>query len=401
MERILPEFDLVLEEGRRRCSAGEFCDRLRQFLRRGSRSFPEGGALAPERQVAARYGIGRGTVHKAYEQLAAEGLLRRRENGRCYLVCSAGEEGFPCIGIILPRRFEEYYAPESLSGPMSQGYYNGFAGEAGRRGFATVPLFPPAPEAPRDEVQRWIDTVLPRLVGLLHLGDRGFETDPTLELIFLQQKIPQILLCGAVDYPNVTTVSFDCDLLAETLLQYLQPLGHRRLGLCLAADCREHHLCCYDLTGSPQAMALFARHGVEILEEACLYFSQPADLERQLLKLLEQEQCPTAFWCRNDIFARELTAAIRRIGCRVPEDFSVIGFRGQNTPDPGAAELTSLLCSREEIGRLAAETLIRKIQVPTLVVPRRLGVPVRLCVRDTSGPAAERRNRSQELDMFL
>ena len=72
MERILPEFDLVLEEGRRRCSAGEFCDRLRQFLRRGSRSFPEGGALAPERQVAARYGIGRGTVHKAYEQLAAE-----------------------------------------------------------------------------------------------------------------------------------------------------------------------------------------------------------------------------------------------------------------------------------------------------------------------------------------
>ena len=288
MERILPEFDLLLEEGRRRCSAGEFCDRLRQFLRRESRSIPEGSALAPERQVAARYGIGRGTVHKAYEQLAAEGLLRRRENGRCYLVCSAGEKGVPCIGIILPRRFEEYYAPESLSGPMSQGYYNGFAGEAGRRGFATVPLFPPAPEAPRDEVQRWIDTVLPRLVGLLHLGDRGFETDPTLELIFLQQKIPQILLCGAVDYPNVTTVSFDCDLLAETLLQYLQPLGHRRLGLCLAADCREHHLCCYDLTGSPQAMALFARHGVEILEEACLYFSQPADLERQLLKLLER-----------------------------------------------------------------------------------------------------------------
>lgn len=162
MERILPEFDLVLEEGRRRCSAGEFCDRLRQFLRRGSRSFPEGGALAPERQVAARYGIGRGTVHKAYEQLAAEGLLRRRENGRCYLVCSAGEEGFPCIGIILPRRFEEYYAPESISGPMSQGYYNGFTGEAGRRGFATVPLFPPAPEASRDVVQRWIDTVLPR-----------------------------------------------------------------------------------------------------------------------------------------------------------------------------------------------------------------------------------------------
>ena len=121
MERILPEFDLLLEEGRRRCSAGEFCDRLRQFLRRESRSIPEGSALAPERQVAARYGIGRGTVHKAYEQLAAEGLLRRRENGRCYLVCSAGEKGVPCIGIILPRRFEEYYAPESLSGPMSQG----------------------------------------------------------------------------------------------------------------------------------------------------------------------------------------------------------------------------------------------------------------------------------------
>ena len=129
MERILPEFDLVLEKrgggAVPRESSVTGCD---QFLRRGSRSFPEGGALAPERQVAARYGIGRGTVHKAYEQLAAEGLLRRRENGRCYLVCSAGEEGFPCIGIILPRRFEEYYAPESISGPMSQGYYNGFTG---------------------------------------------------------------------------------------------------------------------------------------------------------------------------------------------------------------------------------------------------------------------------------
>ena len=47
MERIIPEFDLELEEGRQRCSAGEFCDRLRRFLRRESRSFPEGGALLP------------------------------------------------------------------------------------------------------------------------------------------------------------------------------------------------------------------------------------------------------------------------------------------------------------------------------------------------------------------
>lgn len=401
MERIIPEFDLELEEGRQRCSAGEFCDRLRRFLRRESRSFPEGGALAPERQVAARYGIGRGTVHKAYEQLASEGLLRRRENGRCYLVCPAGEKGFPCIGIILPRRFEEYYAPESLAGPMSQGYYNGFAGEAGRRGFATVPLFPPGPEASREELRRWIDTVLPRLAGILHLGDRGYEADPVLELIFRQEKIPQILLCGEVNYPYVTSVSFDHDLLAETLLDFLRSLGHRRIGLCLAANCRKHHLCCYDLTASWQTTELFVRHGVEIPEEACLYFSQPAELERQLLKLLERENCPTAFWCRNDAFARELTAALRRLGCRVPEDFTVIGFRGQTVPDSGAAELTSLLCSREEIGRLAAETLIRKIQVPTLVVPRRLGTPVKLCVRDTSGPAADRRNRSQELDMFL
>lgn len=401
MERIVPEFDLELEEGRLRCSAGEFCDRLRQFLRRESRSFPEGGALAPERQVAARYGIGRGTVHKAYEQLVSEGLLRRRENCRSYLVCSAGEEGFPCIGIILPRRFEEYYAPESLSGSMSQGYYNGFAGEAGRRGFATVPLYPPEPEASREELRRWIDTVLPRLAGILHLGDRGYESDPVLEQIFRLEKIPQLLLCGAVEYPNVTTVSFDFDVLVETLLGHLRSLGHRRFGLCLAANCRKHHLCRYDLTSFRLAAELFARYGVEIPEESCLYFSQPAELERQLLKLLEREDCPTAFWCRNDAFARELTAAIRRLGFRVPEDFTVIGFRGQNAPDSGAAELTSLLCSREEIGRLAAETLIHKIQVPTLVVPRRLGTPVRLCVRDTSGPAADRRNRPQELDMFL
>ncbi|RDH97868.1 LacI family transcriptional regulator [Curtobacterium sp. AG1037] len=104
-------------------------------------------------------------------------------------------------------------------------------------------------------------------------------------------------------------------------------------------------------------------------------------------RALAEHPDTTAVFAANDVMAMGAIAAVRDAGLRVPEDVSVIGH--DETPLAGSplVRLTTVDPHNDEVGRLAAERLVRLIGAPTPdAAPLRLLVPPSLVVRSTTAP---------------
>lgn len=106
-------------------------------------------------------------------------------------------------------------------------------------------------------------------------------------------------------------------------------------------------------------------------------------------RLLEQPWSFTAIQASTDLLALGALRSIRAHGLTCPGDISVIGFNDM----PFAAEfspgLTSVKVPLDEIGAEAARLLVTRLQEGKNS-PRVVTLPVRLVVRQSTGPAASR-----------
>jgi LacI family repressor for deo operon, udp, cdd, tsx, nupC, and nupG len=99
---------------------------------------------------------------------------------------------------------------------------------------------------------------------------------------------------------------------------------------------------------------------------------------------------PTALFCFNDLIAIGALRALYEAGVRVPDDIAVVGFDGISPTAFTTPALTTVEHSRDDLGRLAVETLLglldgRESATPDLVLPGRL------VVRESCGTPAELR----------
>jgi DNA-binding LacI/PurR family transcriptional regulator len=97
----------------------------------------------------------------------------------------------------------------------------------------------------------------------------------------------------------------------------------------------------------------------------------------------------TAVICQNDEFAIGFMQAAREVGLRVPEDLSVVGFDSTPLCDLCSPRLTSVYYPLEKIGAVAAKLLLRQIRGEA-VEPYSVELPVKLDVRESTGPAPQK-----------
>ena len=90
-------------------------------------------------------------------------------------------------------------------------------------------------------------------------------------------------------------------------------------------------------------------------------YGDPEWLAEQLRNM---PHIPDAFLCANDYIAIHLMTALKKMGLSIPDDVMVAGFDG--SPESAVVEpsLTTAEIPSAEIGRLAAETLLGRIQNP-------------------------------------
>jgi DNA-binding LacI/PurR family transcriptional regulator len=103
---------------------------------------------------------------------------------------------------------------------------------------------------------------------------------------------------------------------------------------------------------------------------------------------------PTAVTCYNDLVALGLCRALAELEIRVPHDVSVVGFDDIQCLDYLPLRLTTVRMPKAEMGRRAAQLLIRHIESREALPPQKVYLEAELVVRDSTRPlrvvAAER-----------
>ncbi|MCI9889418.1 LacI family DNA-binding transcriptional regulator [Micrococcales bacterium 31B] len=100
--------------------------------------------------------------------------------------------------------------------------------------------------------------------------------------------------------------------------------------------------------------------------------------------LLDRDEPPTAIFAANDISALAAIGAARAGGLDVPGDLSVVGFDDIPAAVSGEPRLTTIRQPLRDMGRAAAETLLRLLAEPEATAPERLHMPIELIVRGST-----------------
>jgi DNA-binding LacI/PurR family transcriptional regulator len=195
--------------------------------------------------------------------------------------------------------------------------------------------------------------------------------DHHMPIVAIDRRVPSLEL----DYIGTDNVAA-----AYNATKHLIDQGHRRiahltnLGMTDAASER--------LTGYQQALH---DAGIETNpRHILLTLDGGRRLDREMLRqVFTAPDSPTALFLLADYWAPEVYEELSRLGLRVPQDVALVGFDDVVQPGLEDVELTSMAQDFEGIGKMAAETILNRLDHPERV-PQTHVFPAKLVVRESS-----------------
>jgi LacI family transcriptional regulator len=122
-------------------------------------------------------------------------------------------------------------------------------------------------------------------------------------------------------------------------------------------------------------------------EDLVLAGAHPEDGYRAALEYFRDrspEERPTAVTCYNDLVALGVCRALADLGLQVPADVSVVGFDDLSLLQYLPLRLTSVRMPKHEMGRVAAQLLIRHIESKESLPPQKITVEAELMPREST-----------------
>ena len=114
------------------------------------------------------------------------------------------------------------------------------------------------------------------------------------------------------------------------------------------------------------------------------HFNESISSSIEYFKKIKKKDYPTAIVCFNDQQALGVMTALKEINIKVPEDISIVGmddiFYSSIYPVP----LTTIRAPQMEIGRKAAEILIKNIESKTILKPETYVLDTELVIRKST-----------------
>ena len=266
------------------------------------------------------------------------------------------------IGVIVPE-VSDGYSASVMSGIedylLQEGYFYFVASHRHRTDLID--------EYPRMFLERSVD-------GLI-----AVDTPWTLSL-----SVPVVTVSGHNQVEGVTNVVLDHEHAAEVALNHLCQLGHKHIAFIKGQEfSSDTEVRWANIEKVARKMGL----NVSPLLVAQLQGDSPTPQPgyQATKKLLAARKLFTALFAFNDISAMGAIRALREAGLRVPDDVSVIGFDDIQSAAYQSPALTTVRQPLREMGRIAAEILLRRIRrsSPDSLLGERMVEP-ELIVRDTT-----------------
>ena len=355
--------------------------KLRERIHAGI--YNPGDRLPSERQLAGDFRVSRSTVQAAIDNLAKGGLLVQLPKCRP-IVSQKAEDKVP------PRPTRRHVAiwimpkPDDLEAAM---ILKGIRSATEANGYLLV-VGSPSTTHIHTEVEFLRGLVnRPDVAGAIvwgncvpSIGQRfPSQEEIGIPVVFVDREPPETVEGDVVSTNNRRG--------ARKAVLHLIGLGHRHIAMFVntehvssVRDRVEGYRDALRSTGISHKSDLLFTYDPDELHE---------DLEGQVefvRQVLARAPEITAIFCVNDGIALRIRQALIRCGLRVPEDISVVGFDWLLRSLPFGGDLTTVAQPFDAIGRIAAETLLERINSTTPQPSRHILLEAPLIARATTAP---------------
>lgn len=366
--------------------------RLKEQLSEGR--YPPGSWLPTERELAAEFGVSRPVVRATLAALQDEGLIAREPGCRptvqgAPLTGAAASESaraaLRSLAVVLPQRPTIVSAHAILCGindclrdqeaPCRALVLDTYDTEArpdsGRACTSERSVLESLQPAGLAGVILWHRTGGAGIESLQRIQSSG------IPLVLIDRSPPE-LECDYVGVENARGMRLAVD--------HLVALGHRRIGYVTTTE----RISTLEERESGFRSGLSARG---IAPDPDLLFRTPMEITSDMgpaaRHLLTLREPPTAVVADNDLHAFEFIREAEKLGRRVPDDLSVVGFDDIESYSPHTGILTTVHQPFYDVGHRAAELALRRLADSAPMTPRtfrHVTLPTSLVVRSTSRP---------------
>lgn len=207
-----------------------------------------------------------------------------------------------------------------------------------------------------------------------------------------ERRLPVVLLNASIDSLPFPRVSSDDAVAAEQTFTHLTALGHSRIGLLLGPP--DHVPSERKLTAARTAAA---RAGQDVADDQVATTAYSLESGQAGATRLLQAGA-TGILCASDILALGAVRAARRLGLRVPEDVSIVGFDDSALMTCTDPPLTTNRQPIDAMGRAAVNLLVTLMEGGT-AADEELLYETELVVRGSTGPAPDGRPHARRGSM--
>ena len=310
--------------------------------------------IPTESSMQEKYQVSRHTVRKAILDLSNEGFLRSEKGSGTY-VCnqyqtkSGGNSNNKTIGVITTY-ISDYIFPSIIRGIEARLNEDNYS------------LLLASTNNDVEQEKKALEMMLSfGVVGLIVEPTKSNLYNPNIAycLSFKEQDVPFIMINAYYEELEVPFFCLDDVQSSYLATKELISKGHKQIGLISKID---------DLQGKYRMKGYIKALGEAKLrfnpEQALSYTTETrTNLPSNLKKFLnENKDMLTAIVCYNDEVGLELANVCRQLNISIPEKLSIIGQDNSYIAKNANIKLTTLTHPQEQMGRDAADWVIKKIQ---------------------------------------
>ncbi len=206
----------------------------------------------------------------------------------------------------------------------------------------------------------------------------------------LNLSVPVVTVSGHNDVQGVINIVLNHQRAAEVALKHLFHLGHRQIAFIKGQEFSsdtEIRWASIERVARQLGVAINSRLVVQLKGDS----PSPQLGYVATRELLASGEPFSALFAFNDISAMGAIRALRETGLQVPEDISVVGFDDIQSAAYQNPSLTTVRQPLREMGRAAAEILLKRINRPGVDLHDKHTVEPELVVRETTCAAPDRR----------
>jgi len=343
---------------------------IRQFIEKGK--IKPNQKIPSEADLMTTYKVSRYTIRQAIGQLVNEGWLYREQGigTFCAKHINSNSERALMIGVISVV-VSNYIFPSIIHGIDDVVHPKGYSIILGSANHQI------------EKEATYIENMIAKKVdGLIIEPTRSAVADANIEHFHKLKRmgIPFVMIDSYLEELDSSYVCVDDVLGGYLAADYLIKLGHRRIGIIYKS---EHIPAIKRLQGYKKALR---NYKIKYCEELIKSFTSPEEenptfpLVKELLQL---KNPPTAIFCYNDQIAFQTCRALKKLGFRVPDDVSIIGFDDSDLAILSEVPLTTIAHPKYKMGEKAAKMLLHLIEGKNVSHPLQYVYKPRLVIRDS------------------